>query len=156
MKPWSRNLLALGASLASVPALAHHGVASLGAAGLEGPGAPVETSSSATLPEGKWLAYLKLDHAKSKTGIVAPPEGDYNQYWMAGLGYGFTPWFSAYVFQPYNIKVDQAGGTDSRGFTDLSLMGVVGFKYDDGFRRVPGNESLDDLMDWHFTAYAGA
>ena len=156
MNPLSRGLLTLAASLACVPAHAHHGVASLGAAGLEGPGAPVETSSSATLPEGKWLAYLKLDHAKSKTGIVAPPEGDYNQYWMAGIGYGFKPWLSAYVFQPYNIKVDQAGGTDSRGFTDLSLMGVVGFKYDDGFRRVPGNESLDDLMDWHFTAYAGA
>lgn len=156
MNPLSRGLLTLAASLAGVPALAHHGVASLGAAGLEGPGAPVETSSSATLPQGKWLAYLKLDHAKSKTGIVAPPEGDYNQYWMAGLGYGFKPWLSAYVFQPYNIKVDQAGGTDSRGFTDVSLMGVVGFKYDEGFRLVPGNESLDDLMDWHFTAYAGA
>jgi len=30
---------------------AHHGVASLGAAGLEGPGAPIETSSSSTLPQ---------------------------------------------------------------------------------------------------------
>ncbi len=142
--------------LVPVPAFAHHGVASLGAAGLDGPGAPVETSSSATLPEGKWLAYLKLDHAQSRTGIAAPPEGDYNQYWMAGLGYGVKPWFSAYVFQPYNIKVDQPGGTDSRGFTDLSLMGVIGFKYDEAFRLVPAGESLDDLMDWHFTAYAGA
>ncbi|MBI4719790.1 MAG: transporter, partial [Chitinivibrionia bacterium] len=33
-------------------ALAHHGVASLGVAGLEGPGSPIETSSSATLPKG--------------------------------------------------------------------------------------------------------
>ncbi len=141
--------------LASTPAFAHHGVASLGVAGVDGPGAPVETSSSATLPEGKWLAYLKVDHARSRTGIAAPPEGDFNQYWMAGLGYGFKPWFSAYLFQPYNIKVDQPGGTDSRGFTDLSLMGVIGFKYDEGLRLVPAGESLDDLMDWHFTAYAG-
>ena len=44
-------------------ALAHHGVASLGMAGLEGPGAPVESSSSATLPDGSWLATLKLDLA---------------------------------------------------------------------------------------------
>ncbi len=36
-------------SLATSPALAHHGVASLGVASLEGPGAPVETSSAATL-----------------------------------------------------------------------------------------------------------
>lgn len=143
------------AALFSPLAHAHHGVASLGAAGLEGPGAPVETSSSATLPEGKWLAYLKVDHAQSKTGLLAPPEGDYNQYWMLGLGYGFKPWLSAYVFQPYNIKRDTAGGLDSRGFTDLSVLGVAGFKYDDGFMLVPASESLDDLMDWHFTVYGG-
>ena len=151
--------LALALLTASMPAYAHHGVASLGAVGLDGPGAPVETSGSATLPEGGWLASLKVDHAKSKTGITPPPddnaEGDYNQYWMLGLGYGVRPWLSVYAFQPYNIKVDEPDGQDSRGFTDLSLMGVIGFKYDDGFRLVPANESLDDLMDWHFTAYAG-
>jgi len=140
---------------ASQPVFAHHGVASLGAAGLEGPGAPVETSSSATLPEGKWLAYLKVDHAESKKGILAPPENDYNQYWMLGLGYGFKPWLSAYLFQPYNIKKDTPGGFESKGFTDLSAMGVIGFKYDEGFMLVPANESLDDLMDWHFTVYGG-
>ncbi|NWG39561.1 MAG: transporter [Hydrogenophilaceae bacterium] len=150
----SAPILLLSA-LATAPALAHHGVASLGAAGLEGPGAPVETSSSATLPQGKWLAYLKVDHAESKQGILPPPENDYNQYWMLGLGYGFRPWLSAYLFQPYNIKQDTPGGFESRGFTDLSVMGVVGFKYDDGLMRVPANESLDDLMDWHFTFYGG-
>ena len=143
-------------ALTAPPALAHHGVASLGAAGLEGPGAPVETSSSATLPQGKWLGYLKLDHAKFRTYEPADQtEADYAQYWMLGLGYGFTPWFSAYVFQPYNIKQDEPDGFKSRGFTDSSLMGVLGFKYDEGFRLTPANESLDDLMDWHFTAYAG-
>ncbi len=153
------HLLCMAALLPiSMSAHAHHGVASLGAAGLEGPGAPVETSSSATLPTGKWLGYLKLDHAQSRTFDPDPanPEGDYNQYWMAGLGYGFRPWLSGYVFQPYNIKKDEPGGLNSRGFTDLSVMGVVGFKYDDRFMLVPASESLDDLMDWHFTAYAGA
>lgn len=142
--------------LLAAPAAAHHGVASLGAAGLEGPGAPVETSSSATLPEGGGLAYLKLDHARFETYDPAAVEGDYSQYWMLGLGYGVTPWFSVYAFQPYNIKQDEPGGLDSRGFADLSLMGVVGFKYDEGLRLVPANESLDDLMDWHYTLYAGA
>jgi len=130
-------------------------VASLGAAALEGPGAPVETSSSATLPEGQWLAYLKLDHAKSRRGILTPPENDYNQYWMLGLGYGFRPWLSAYVFQPYNVKQDTPGGYRSKGFTDVSLVGVMGFKYDDGFLLVPASESLDDMQDWHFTLYGG-
>jgi hypothetical protein len=150
--------LLLCVALSALPAHAHHGVASLGAAGLEGPGAPVETSSSATLPEGKWLAYLKVDHAESKKGILTAPdiENDYNQYWMLGLGYGFKPWLSGYVFQPYNIKKDQPGGYETRGFTDVSVMGVLGLKYDEGLRLVPANESLDDLTDWHFTVYAGA
>ena len=134
---------------------AHHGVASLGSIGTEGPGAPVETSNSATLPEGSWLTFLKLDHAKSQTGLVPSPESDYNQYWMMGLGYGVKPWLSAYIFQPYNIKQDTAGGLNSQGFADVSIMGVLGFKYDRGFRLVPAQESLDDLMDWHFTLYGG-
>ena len=150
---------ALALVLASPLALAHHGVASLGTAGLEGPGAPIETSSSATLPEGKWLALVKLDYAKFRTydPSTAPgdQETDYNQYWMAGVGYGFKPWLSAYVFQPYNVKVDEYGGLNSRGPTDLSLAMVIGFKYDDKFMLVPANESLDDLRDWHFTANFG-
>ena len=150
---------ALTLAVLSSTAQAHHGVATLGAVGLEGPGAPVETSSSATLPQGSWLGYIKVDHAKSKTydpsTAADEQEGDYNQYWMAGIGYGFTPWFSGYVFQPYNIKKDEYGDTDSRGFTDLSVMGVIGFKYDQRFMLVPANESLDDLMDWHFTLYGG-
>lgn len=142
-------------ALLSDTVFAHHGVASLGAIALEGPGAPVETSSSATLPEGRWLAYLKVDHAKFRTYDPADAtEADYAQYWMLGLGYGFTPWLSAYVFQPYNIKKDEPDGFRSRGFADLSVVGVAGFKYDQGWQRVPANESLDDLMDWHFTAYA--
>ena len=150
----TRLLAAL--SLLCTPALAHHGVASLGAAGLEGPGAPVETSSSATLPQGKWLGYLKVDHAKFRTyDPLDATEADYAQYWMLGLGYGFTPWFSAYVFQPYNIKKDEPDGFSSRGLTDLSVIGVLGFKYDRGWMLTPANESLDDLMDWHFTAYGG-
>lgn len=151
--PW---LLALVAA----PAQAHHGVASLGAVGLEGPGAPVETSSSATLLAGAWLGYLKIDHARSRTfdpsRAPGDQENDFNQYWMLGLGHGFTPWLSAYVLQPYNIKRDEYGATGSRGFTDASLLGVLGFKYDRGWRLSPAGESLDDLADWHFTVYAGA
>lgn len=151
----SISLITLGLGLVSPCALAHHGVASLGAAGLEGPGAPIETSSSATLPEGKWLGLVKLDYAKFKTYDPLTVETDYNAYWMAGVGYGFQSWLSGYALQPYNVKVDELGGLDSRGPTDLSLALVVGFKYDDRFMLVPANESLDDLRDWHFTVNLG-
>ncbi|MCG7868699.1 MAG: transporter [Candidatus Thiodiazotropha taylori] len=141
----------------SVPCFSHHGVAGLGAAGLRGPGAPVESATSATLPAGGTLAYLKLDHAKYETYDSDPanPESDYANYWMAGVGYGVASWFSAYLFLPYHSKVDEPGGLDSRGFADVSVMGQVGFKYDEGWRLIPDNESLDDLEDWHFTLFGG-
>lgn len=151
-----KRLLA-AALLAPTFALAHHGVAGVGAAALEGPGAPVESASSAVLPAGKTLLYAKLDHAKFKTydSDPAAPESDYANYWMVGVGHGFTPWFSAYVFAPYHAKIDEPGGLDSKGWADLSVMGQIGFKYDAGFRLVPANESLDDQEDWHFTVFGG-
>jgi hypothetical protein len=152
-----KRLLA-AALLAPTFALAHHGVAGVGAAALEGPGAPVESASSAVLPVGKTLLYAKLDHAKFKTYDSDPtaPESDYANYWMLGVGHGFTSWFSAYVFAPYHAKIDEPGGLDSTGWADLSVMGQIGFKYDSGFRLVPANESLDDQEDWHFTVFGGA
>lgn len=147
--------------LPALPALAHHGVAGVGAASLEGPGAPVESASSAVLPAGKTLLYAKLDHAKFKRGDGTDTEVDTNQYWMAGIGHGFTPWFSAYLFAPYNRKIDTAevpGGRprfDTRGWADVTVMGQLGFKYDKGLRLLPASESLDDLEDWRFTVFAG-
>jgi hypothetical protein len=154
---------ALSTALLACPALAHHGVAGVGAAAIEGPGAPVESASSAVLPQGSTLAYLKRDHAKFKAVDPSVSEADYSQFWMMGFGHGFTPWFSAYFFAPYNIKIDtpDPGGApkyDTRGWADFSVMGQIGFKYDpgQGFRLTPANESLDDLEDWHFSVFAGA
>jgi hypothetical protein len=142
--------------IASVPATAHHGVASLGTAGLEGPGAPIETSSSSTLPKGGVLTYLKLDYASfDKFTQARDDEADYYAFWMFGLGYGITPYLSAYLFVPYNDKVVENNSYNTSGFADISLMGVVGFKYDEGLQLVPPTESLDDLQDWHFTLYGG-
>lgn len=158
-KPLLLPALALLLPLAwTTPALAHHGVAAVGAAALEGPGAPIESSSSAVLPEGSWLAYLKLDHAEYKKYDRNAPEADYARYWMAGLGHGFTPWFSAYVFVPYHDKTDEPGGYTSRGWADMSVMGQLGFRYDsqNGWQLNPAHESLDDLEDWHFTLFGGA
>jgi hypothetical protein len=147
--------LTAGFCLFSLPALAHHGVAGVGAAGLNGPGAPVESAASTVLPEGKALAYFKVDDAQFKTYDDTAVESKYSRFTMLGLGYGVTPWFSAYAFVPYNEKVDEAGGLNSRGVADMSVMGQIGFKYDDGFKLIPRNESLDDLEDWHFSVFFG-
>ena len=56
---------------------------------------------------------------------------------------------------PYHSKVDESGGFDTHGVADISLFGQLGFKYDEGWRMIPENESLDDLEDWHFTLFAG-
>jgi hypothetical protein len=151
-------MAALCVVLASPAASAHHGVAGVGAASLEGPGAPIESATSATLPSGSVLAYFKLDHASYKTFDPDPanPESAYANFWMAGLGHGFTPWLSAYVFVPYNEKVDEPGGFTTRGFADVSVTGQIGFKYDEGLRLIPENETADDLEDWHFTMFGGA
>jgi len=142
--------------LFSAPALAHHGVAGVGAAGLNGPGAPVESGASTVLPEGKTLAYFKVDHAQFKTYDWAKPNAKYARFTMLGLGYGVNSWFSLYAFVPYHEKIEEAGGLDSRGVADVSVMGQIGFKYDQGFRLVPQNESLDDLEDWHFSLFLGS
>jgi hypothetical protein len=149
-------LCALPWLLAPAGALAHHGVASLGTAGLEGPGAPLETSSSATLPRGGILVYSKLDYANFERYTPGrDDESTYNAFLMFGLGYGIRPWLSAYVFLPFNWKRVEDGSSNSAGLADMSLMGVLGFKYDDGLSLVPEYESLDDLEDWHFTFYGG-
>jgi len=139
-------LIALATSV-----FAHHGVPSISLSGVEGPGAPIETTSSATLPEGSLLAYMKLDHAKYKTYTSARDgETESSSYFMYGLGYGFNSYFSAYVFVPYYTK-SQDDAFSTSDFHDVSFQGVLGFKYDDGFILTPKNESLDDLEDWHFT-----
>lgn len=140
----------------ATPATAHHGVASLGVAGLEGPGAPIETSSSATLAQGTFLLYTKLDYAKFERYTAArDDEGDTNAFWIYGLGYGVKPYLSLYLFVPYSVKKLEDNSFNTAGFADISLMGVLGFTWDEGLKLVPKNESLDDLMDWHYTLYGG-
>jgi len=151
-----RALLLIPLSMLPGLAMAHHGVASLGAVGLEGPGAPVETTVSSTLPAGDTLAYLKLDYASFKTYTAArDDEQDYNAFWMYGAGYGFTSWFTGYAFLPFSSKVKEDNSFNTTGWGDVVLTGTVGFKYDDGFRLMPESESLDDWYDWHFTGFFG-
>jgi hypothetical protein len=142
-----------GSLLLSSALYAHHGVASIGVAGLEGPGAPIETTASTPLPEGKYLGYMKVDYVNFKTFTAArDDEMKRHNYWMYGLGYGFTSYFSGYIFAPYYVKTFD-NGEETSGFHDINLMGVLGFAYDDGFKLVPKKESLDDMEDWHFSTF---
>ena len=155
---WILCLIAIATSFGwTASSLAHHGVAGIGVAGLEGPGAPIEAATSATLPDGKVLLYLKLDRADYEKFDPDPlnPESDFANFWIGGAGYGITPWFSGYVFVPYNEKIDEPGGFDTRGFADISLFGQLGFKWDEGLQLIPETESLDDLEDWRFTLFGG-
>lgn len=135
---------------------AHHGIASLGTIGLKGPGAPVDSSTSATLPEGSSLISFKLDRARYLTYSPArDDESDTADFFMGGYGYGWTPYLSTYAFLPYNVKRDENNRFNSAGFADLTLLGVLGFRYTDGFHLVPSSESLDEMEEWHFTVYGG-
>jgi len=155
MKP--HCLLLVFASMLASSAEAHHGVAGLGAAALEGPGAPVESATSAVLPDDGTLLAMKVNHARFRTCDPETVEADYSRFVLLGLGRGFTPWFSGYVFLPHNTKVDEPGGYSTRGFADVSLLGQIGFRHDGkSFSPVPKSESLDELEDWHFTVFGGA
>ncbi len=141
-----------------VPALcrAHHGVAAVGAVGLEGPGAPIEASSAAPLPAGRWFGYLKLDHARFRTFTAArDDEVREHDFWMLGLGYGLRSWCSLYAFVPFNVKVSEDNGYNTAGFADPSLFLVLAFAGGNGWHPVPRQESLDDLEDLHLALYGG-
>lgn len=144
-------------TFSATPVQPHHGIASLGTAGLQGPGAPVDSSTSATLPEGRSLISFKLDRAKYLTYSPARDDESYTaDFFMGGYGYGWTSYLSTYAFLPYNVKRSEDNGFNTAGFADLSLLAVLGFRYSDGgFHLVPSSESLDEMEEWHFTCYGG-
>jgi hypothetical protein len=130
---------------------AHHGVAAVGIGYLEGPGAGLETASPLTLPPNHLYLMVKGEHVSFKKYTFAEPQNkDTFDFFTLAVGYGINQYLSVYVCQPYTIKVQDSQGTAS-GFADIQLMLVLGFKYDDGLSLIPENETLDDLMDWHFS-----
>jgi hypothetical protein len=98
----------------------------------------------------------KLDFARFELKTAErDDEGRSNAFWLFGVGWGFTDWLSGYVFVPFTAKVVEDNSYNTAGFTDVSVLVQAGFKWDEGLRRIPPNESLDDLEDWHFTVYTG-
>ncbi len=156
-KAAASSLAALSvACLLAVPGAgrAHHGVAAVSVAGPEGPGAALETTSPLPLPQGTLFTMAKSEYVPFLR-LNSGAEKDYSLFNMLAIGYGIRPWLSAYVFQPINVKSTDGAGRNS-GVGDANLMLVFGFKYDEGFKPVPEKESLDELVDWHFSFWAAS
>jgi hypothetical protein len=133
------------------PARAHHGVAGISVAGPEGPGAAIETTSPLPLPQGTLFTMVKTEYVPfQRYGFAEPNNKSYSWFNMVALGYGVRPWMSIFVFQPFNVK-EQDGLGRNAGAGDTSLMLSLALKWDQGLQLVPEKESLDDLMDWHFS-----
>jgi hypothetical protein len=145
--------LALAAATGATPAWAHHGTAAVGALGAEGPGAALDTASPLPLGPGTFFALVKSEYVPFQQLPGFSDQKQYALYDNLAVGYGLTPWLSAFVFQPYNVKAQDGIGTN-HGLGDTNLMLSASFKWDDGFQRTPEKESLDDLTDWHFGAWA--
>ena len=138
------------------PAHAHHGVAAVSVAGPEGPGAAMETTSPLPLPQGMVFTMVKTEYVPFQQFAWAEPHNkSYSSFNMVAAGFGIRPWLSAYVFQPYNLK-EQDGVGRNQGAGDTNLMLSVALKWDDGLQLVPEKESLDDLMDWHFSVWGSS
>jgi hypothetical protein len=145
--------LATAGLLAAAPALAHHGTAAVSAIGAEGPGAALDTTSPLPLGQGTLFVLAKSEYARFQQRAGFTDQKTFSSFNTVAVGYGVTPWLSAFVFQPYSWKAQDGVGTNA-GLGDTNLMVAGSFKWDDGLRLVPERESLDDLADWHFGLWA--
>jgi hypothetical protein len=134
---------------AAPPALAHHGTASVGALGVEGPGSAIDTTSPMPLGQGTLFALVKSEYVPFQQRAGFTDQKASSSFNTVALGYGLRRWLSAFVFQPYNLKEQDGVGRNS-GLGDTNLMLSASFKWDEGFKLAPEKESLDELVDWHF------
>jgi len=144
-------LLASGAPLA----LAHHGTASVGGLGVEGPGAALDTASPLPLGQGTAFALVKSERVSFQQRDGFTDQKSYSSFNTLALGCGLQPWLSIFLFQPFNWKAQHGVGTNS-GLGDTNVMLSASFKWDEGLRLAPRKESLDELDDWHFGVWVSA
>ena len=136
MKRMSPNLFLafIAGIIAMLPvvAVAHHGGVSLG----YGPGSPIETSTGLTLPQGGFSLILRDEQVEYRQFHWAEPENKtaFN-FSSLGLGYGFTPYLSAFLYIPGVVKMQDTLGK-SYGGGDASVWFYLGGNYDParGFR----------------------
>jgi len=118
-------------AIATVVAIAHHGGVSLG----YGPGSPIETSTGLTLPQGGFSLILRDEQVNigNFTGLsrrIRRPSTSL----PLGLGYGFTPYLSAFLYIPAWSRCRTHWGNVRRGRCER--MFYLGGNYDParGFR----------------------
>ncbi len=129
-------------SLLPLTALAHHGGISLAF----GPGSPIETNSSLTLPQGAFVLSWRLEHVEWKKRTFADPTNkDSFTFYNVGFSYGITPYLTGNLFLPYNIKrQDDLGST--RGIGDIKLLFNLGFHYDPSLKGIRLNTAQDTAI----------
>lgn len=136
---------AIALLLAPSSAFAHHGGVNLAF----GPGSPIETASPLTLPDGGFVAGLRLEEISWKkypTGSsgAAIDNASHHTFMNANLSYGFSPALTGTLILPYYIKRQENLG-DNQGMADIKGQLTYGFHYDpgSGFSR---NSSSDTAV----------
>lgn len=139
-----KTVLACALTLLLLPltALAHHGGISLAF----GPGSPIETNSSLTLPQGAFVLSWRLEQVEWKKRTFADPTNkDSFTFYNLGFSYGITPYLTGNLFLPYNIKrQDDLGST--RGIGDIKLLFNLGFHYDSSLKGIRLNTAQDTAI----------
>lgn len=155
-----KKLIIAGALLlAPASAFAHHGGVTLAF----GPGSPVETNSPMTLPDGGFVAGLRLEEIgwkKYSTNDDGPVDNATHHTFMnANFSYGFSPALTGTLIVPYYIKRQEDAGTNE-GMSDIKLQLTYGFHYDPGtgFSRNTDKDSalsMDSSKDRTWLAISG-
>jgi hypothetical protein len=124
--------------LAPASAFAHHGGVSLAF----GPGSPIETNSPLTLPDGGFVAGLRVEQvgwkqfSRDETGAAKTDNATSATFMNANFSYGFTPALMGTFIVPYYIKRQETLGSNE-GMADIKMQLTYGFHYDPetGFSR---------------------
>lgn len=155
------NRLIIAATLLLVPtiSLAHHGGVTLAF----GPGSPIDTNSPMTLPDGGFVAGVRLEEIGWKKYSInddGPVDNaTRHTYTNANFSYGFTPALTGTLIIPYSIKRQEDAGTN-QGFSDIKMQLTYGFHHDPGtgFSRNGDRDSaisMDAYKDRTWLAISG-
>jgi hypothetical protein len=135
---------------------AHHGGVSLPF----GPGTPIETASTLTLPEGGFVLYTRTEQVEWRKFQFAEPNNKSSfTFSNLGVSYGITPYLTGSFSVPYNIKRQDSSGSNS-GIGDIRFSGILGFHHEpgQGFKLNSAKEtaiSLEGVKKTFFTFYGG-
>lgn len=138
-------VVAVALLLAPASAFAHHGGVNLAF----GPGSPIETASPLSLPDGAFVAGLRVEeigwkkYSRDSSG-AAMDNATHHTFMNANFSFGFTPALTGTLIVPYYIKRQENLGSNE-GMADIKGQLTYGFHYDpgSGFSR---NSSSDTAV----------